>query len=86
MICNVYAIRDAKAGFLSPTFETADAIAIRNFAHAVINSKDVLNTFSGDFSLYRIDVYDTDSGVITPEHLPVHIYDASEAFSLDDRR
>lgn len=86
MICYVYAIRDAKAGFLSPTFETADAIAIRNFSHAVINSTDVLKTFAGDFSLYRLGTYDTDSGVITPEHLPVHIYDASEAFALDDRR
>lgn len=86
MICNIYAIRDVKAGFLSPTFESADAIAIRNFSHAVINSSDVLKTFAGDFSLYRLGTYDTDSGVIAPEHLPVHIFDASEAFALYEKK
>ena len=38
----VYAIRDSKSGFMTPTFEPNDAVAMRNFTHAVFNSSSVL--------------------------------------------
>lgn len=75
---NVYAIRDIKTGFLSPTFEQNDAVASRNFAHAVMNSDSVLFSHASDFSLYRIGIYDSDTGLLTPEPLPVLIADGKD--------
>lgn len=75
----VYAIRDARSGFLQPTFELNDAIAVRNFHHACMNSDSILFSHAADFSLYRLGSYDSDSGRITPEDVPVFISDAKEA-------
>ena len=33
----VYAIKDLKVGFLTPTLEIADQVAIRNFAYSMNN-------------------------------------------------
>ncbi|ALS03451.1 VP5 [Gokushovirus WZ-2015a] len=68
---NVYAIRDVHTGFLSPTFEINDAVAMRNFSHAVQQSESVLFTHASDYSLYRIGVFNSDTGRIDPEDLPV---------------
>lgn len=77
MIYPVYAIRDAKVGFMSPTVDQNDASAARNFEHAVMNSASLMNSHPGDYALYRIGSFDTESGVIEKEELPVHICDAS---------
>lgn len=74
----VYSIRDARSGFLQPTFELNDAIATRNFQHACMNSDSVLFSHAADFSLYRLGQYDPDSGRITPEDVPIFIADAKE--------
>lgn len=70
---NVYAIRDVKTGFLSPTFEVNDAVAMRNFQHAVMNSDSVLFSHAKDFDLYKIGTYDSDAGKLLPVELPVVI-------------
>lgn len=75
----VYAIRDARTGFLAPTFEVNDAVAARNFHHACMNSDSLLFSHPADYSLYRIGSFDSESGRITPEDLPVLITDAKEA-------
>lgn len=77
MIYPVYAIRDAKVGFMSPTVDQNDASAARNFEHAVMNSASLMNSHPGDYALYRIGSFDTETGVIKKEELPVHICDAS---------
>ena len=59
----VYAIKDVKTGFLQPTVEMNDKVAIRNFAFAVHRTKDSLfYTFPEDYSLFRIGYYETDTG------------------------
>lgn len=65
MTLNIYAIRDAKSGYMSPTFELNDAVAMRNFEHACLNSDSLLFSHFEDFDLYRIGTYDTDSGCIS---------------------
>ena len=65
MTLNIYAIRDAKSGFMSPTFELNDAVAMRNFEHACLNSDSLLFSHFEDFDLYRIGAYDTDTGCIS---------------------
>lgn len=65
MIYPVYAIRDFKTGFLQPVCEVNEASAVRNFSSAVLsNDKGLFFTNPGDYALYHIGSYDTDSGVI----------------------
>lgn len=68
MILRLYAMRDVKAGFLTPTLESTDEIAIRNFQMAFKSARQdsLLFGFPEDYSLYRIGDYDTDSGSILP--------------------
>lgn len=72
MKLNVYVMKDNKVGFMQPTFDQTDAIAIRNFKYAITNN-DFLNVNSSDFDLYKIGIYDSDSGIIdalsTPEFI-----------------
>ena len=66
MIYNVYAIRDALSGFMSPTLESSDALALRHFSMAVSNAQagNLMHFRPGDFNLYRIGKYNTDDGAI----------------------
>lgn len=65
MILKVYAIRDEKTGFLTPTVDQNDAAAMRNFAHACMNNQSLFFTHAADYSLMKIGEYDTDTGLIS---------------------
>lgn len=65
---NIYAIRDEKTGFLSPTLDGSDEQAMRNFEHAIQTSTGLLKSHKKDFSLYRIGRYDTDHASLTAEY------------------
>lgn len=73
----VYAVRDVKSGFQTPTCQVNDAVAIRGFASAVMQSDSVLFTHASDFALYKIADFDADSGKITPLDLPLELIQAS---------
>lgn len=60
----LYSIFDAKTGFLTPTVDSNDDSAIRNFAHAVANSEGILYSFAQDFQLYRLGDFDSDTGSV----------------------
>lgn len=79
MMYNIYAIRDVKTGFMTPTTDLNDEAARRNFIHAVWNTEGVLHSFCSDFDLYCLGQYDTDSGAIVPETAPVHILSGADA-------
>ncbi|UPW41649.1 nonstructural protein [Peromfec virus RodF8_30] len=66
MSYGLYAIRDVKTGFMTPTIEASDDAAARNFTHSIVNSDTILFSFAQDFSLYRIGTYDSDSALVTP--------------------
>ncbi|WGL31333.1 nonstructural protein [Dipodfec virus UOA04_Rod_939] len=78
MIYGVYAMRDVKVGFLTPSVDVNDQTAVRNFVHAVVNSESVLYSHAKDFALYRIGSYDSDMGTLEPQ-LPQHLYEATDA-------
>lgn len=78
MTVGVYSMRDLKAEFTAPTYSANDAVAIRNFESAITQSQDVLFTHRNDFQLFRIGSYDTESGKLTPEELPVLIADGKD--------
>lgn len=69
MILNVYSIRDQLSGFLTPTFETSDAVAMRNFQMACDASqhdRSLLGYRPQDFDLFCIAVFDSVSGELSP--------------------
>lgn len=78
MTFGVYSIRDIKSGFLTPTVEMNDAIALRNFAHAVQNSDSILFTHFKDFALYKIGTFDSDTGLLAPLDLVQLVGEASD--------
>ena len=73
----VYCVRDIKSGFQTPTAQVNDAVAVRGFASAVLNSDSVLFTHASDFALYKVADFDADTGRITPLDLPVELIQAS---------
>lgn len=73
---SVYSIRDVRTGFLTPTVEINDDVAVRNFSHAVQTGETVFWTHAADFALYRIGSFDVDTGRLTPEQLPVLVLEA----------
>lgn len=78
MIVFVYSMRDIKSDFMAPTYSSNDAVAMRNFESAIEQSHDVLFTHRFDFQLFRIGSFDTDTGILTPEKLPVLIKDGKD--------
>lgn len=68
MKLGVYAMRDRLTGFLQPTFDQNDPVAMRNFESAVLQVRpgNLLHTNPEDYSLYKIGVYDSETGVIEP--------------------
>lgn len=73
----IYCVRDIKSGFQTPTAQVNDAVAVRGFASAVLNSDSVLFTHASDFALYKVADFDADTGRITPLDLPVELIRAS---------
>lgn len=70
MIKNVYAIRDARVGFMTPIIEENDACAMRGFENAVLARDGYFANFASDYDLYRLGSFDSDSGQFDNE-LPV---------------
>lgn len=81
---NAYSIRDSKTGFLQPTFEVNDQVAMRNFSHAVQNSDSILFTHARDFDLYKIGNFDSDTGRLMPVEVPVLIMSGSSCLKVGD--
>lgn len=66
MILKIYAIRDQRTCFLTPTADINDASAMRNFEAACLRSDSLMHSHAEDYSLYAVGYYDQDTGVITP--------------------
>ena len=62
----LYAIRDAKVGFMTVTVDSNDASARRNFEHACAQTNSLFFTHPQDYDLFKVGIYDSDSGVIEP--------------------
>lgn len=80
----IYCVRDVKSGFQTPSAQVNDAVAVRGFASAVINSDSVLFTHAADFALYKVGEFDSDTGRITPLDLPVELMQASAALAMKE--
>lgn len=76
----IISYRDKKVGFSPPQCEQSETAAIRGFAYA-INSRDGMMNFApNDYELYKIGSFDTDTGLIVPESIPVLLVSGSSVF------
>lgn len=73
MLQPIYCIKDNKSGFMTPTVDQNDATAMRGFEHALMNAGTILGTHPADFDLYKIAVFNTESGRIEPLDQPEFI-------------
>lgn len=77
MIYPMFAIYDRKVGFMTPTVDQNEATAMRNFEHAIMESASLLATHPGDYALYKIGAFDSESGEL--RHIdPEFIMDAKD--------
>lgn len=77
MIYGMYSIRDSKTGFMAPIAENNDAVATRNFSNAVGQPNSVLGSHPGDFDLYKVGLFDSDSGIMTELSAPEFVVSAT---------
>lgn len=62
----VYSMRDQLSGYMQPTFELNDQIAIRNFSFAIKKPDTLLFASAKDFDLMKIGEFDSETGELTP--------------------
>lgn len=61
----MYAIRDNKTVFWSPVEGYNDPAAVRDF-EMLVNKNDMLRNHPGDFDLYFVGTFDSDTAVFDP--------------------
>lgn len=76
----IYCIKDDLNGFMAPIVDSNDASAIRNFAHAMKDTKSIFYTHPSNFTLYRLGDFDNESGYINAENTPVFIENGSNIY------
>ena len=64
MILNIYSMRDQLTGYLQPTFEVNDNVAVRNFSFAINNKDSLLYANPKHFDLYKIGSFNTETAEI----------------------
>lgn len=68
---NIYSVRDVCNGFSVPVCDFNDKSAIRNFRTSLSSVSDVVRR---DYDLFRIGVFNVESGIVLPEVSPVLIF------------
>lgn len=82
----LFSVRDTRVGFNQPQTDISDKTAERNFAAAINNPNNgVMNFAPGDYDLYRIGEFDTDSGLIISEPVPVLIVSGASVYGVDQK-
>lgn len=72
MIKTIYAVKDDLNDFGSLFTAPSDGFAKRDFASAVNNPGPSAVSFSPrDFGLYKLGTFDSDTGLVKPELVPV---------------
>lgn len=69
----MYAVKDALVGFGVPFASNSNAEAIRAFVRVATDTKSDIFASPGDYDLYYIGTYDTDTGLLTST-IPDMIY------------
>lgn len=62
----LFCVRDNRNGFLTPSPADNEAVAVRSFAHACMNTESVFFTHPEDYEFYLIGYFYPETGVIEP--------------------
>lgn len=85
MLKFIYSVKDELVGFGDPVTAISDEIAIRDFTH-VVNTVPQIRDNAKDFSLYNHGSFDSDSGQIFTNNLPVKVVDALSLLSKEVKK
>lgn len=77
----IYSVRDVLNGFSVPVCDFNDKSAIRNFRSSLSAVSDVVRR---DYDLFRVGIFDVESGVIIPETNPVLVFRGVECEVVRD--
>lgn len=82
---NIYCVQDRLNGFMTPYLDISDASAKRGFLHSMANAaKDsLLFSHPEDYSLYKLGVFNTESGKIVSLPTPEFICSGNEVNNAD---
>ena len=82
----LYSYRDTLVGFGTPIVDINDQTAIRGFSMQMNNPSSMNNFSPKDFDLYRIGVYETDTGLIEPETVPILICNGTSVIGVNNEK
>lgn len=77
MKVGMYSIKDSLVGFGYPFVQVSDPVAVRSFAAVASDERGDICKKPGDYDLYRVGSFDTDSGAIIPSE-PVFVARAAD--------
>lgn len=80
MIHSVLAVYDDKAvAFAAPFFQQSDVLGIRAFVSAARDAESLLYKFPGDYALYKLGIYDDNTGRFENLDRPLQLMSAKQA-------
>lgn len=83
LVSQVYAIRDIKAeAFRMPLFADSDTVAALVFLDAVRDPATAIGKDPEFFTLYRVGVWNTESGVLAGTDIPIPIMTGVQALAI----
>lgn len=86
MIYPMFAVRDVNVGFNAPMTDVNENTAKRNFTFAINDPNNgVMHFAPKDYDLYKIGTFDTESGLLLPEPVPVLICSGVSVFGSEVR-
>lgn len=77
MRVGLYSIKDSLVGFGYPFIQVSDPVAVRSFAAIAADERGDIYKKPGDYDLYRVGAFDTDTGALVATE-PVFIARAAD--------
>lgn len=81
MVYKLYSVRDKLVGFGAPMCDSSDASATRAFGVGLVNNAQN-KLIASDLDLYRIGVFDSDTGMVTADTVPVLVTSGIDAVGM----
>lgn len=80
----LFSYRDVMVGFMPPQADQSEQTAIRGFSYAINNKEGLMNFSPKDYDLYKVGVFDTESGTIEP-CTPVLIVAGTSVYGVGEK-
>lgn len=77
----IFSIRDNKANFGLPWCDLSENTARRGFAFQINNPDGIMNFAPKDYDLYKIGVFDNESGLVVNLDIPEFVVAGTAVFN-----